>query len=579
MLNYIALYPNEHAEELNMDFLNSTADKSLDYYAIMAMHDFESIENIDLVKYEIIHDQDEVDINRHMINTNYKKKDMDSIVVPKNMYMMNSRFHEIAFTYNVHTNLNQKTIVKRLLIPSEYDGMYLINNKEMKTIWQLVDASTYSRRGLITMKSRYPIIICKNKKRLITDVHGTEYVVPTYSYMQDSTRKKRPGVAAAKKRSVKFINPLLIYFSKLGLQKTIKFWGMDGIVKVDHSYDSKEEKKYYIFECNDCHIKVIKEIFDEEEIVRAFVSMFVHLQHKDFPVTMDLLENKEYWMCRIGCLGATKNPNIYSFIDKGRTAIHMIERLLDEFTYESLRLPELYKSNIYYLMYWLITEFDIMKQRINIDMANKRIRKNEVIVSGTLGRKIAENIQKLIERKSKSKMNTIDILLELFNFSSDILMTGMKNMNDIVKSDDMSNDMAFMNDFAYTAKGYNSLGESNSKNIADKYRYLHPSMVGKLDLFTTSNSDCGMSGSIVPFVELYDGFFFTPEREPCESRYKFEVGVRELFGIKRKYPLDSCEEFLEYLTTHNEFKEDLKYEKIEIIEREPTVPPAELKKK
>ena len=59
-------------------------------------------------------------------------------------------------------------------------------------------------------------------------------------------------------------------------------------------------------------------------------------------------------------------------------------------------------------------------------MENKRIRKNEVLVSSTLGRKIAENIHKLIERKSKSKMNTMDTLLELFNFNSDIILTGMR---------------------------------------------------------------------------------------------------------------------------------------------------------
>ena len=106
----------------------------------------------------------------------------------------------------------------------------------------------------------------------------------------------------------------------------------------------------------------------------------------------------------------------------------------------------------------MITNFDELKQRVNIDMANKRIRKNEVIVTSTLGKKISENIHKLIERKSKSKMNTMDTLLELFNFNSDIIVSGMRNMNDIIKSDDSSNDMMFMNLWSYTAKGSNSIG-------------------------------------------------------------------------------------------------------------------------
>lgn len=93
-------------------------------------------------------------------------------------------------------------------------------------------------------------------------------------------------------------------------------------------------------------------------------------------------------------------------------------------------------------------------------------------------------------------------------------------------------------------------------------------MVGTLDLFTTSNSDCGMSGAIVPFVKLYDGFFFTPEREPCRARYLFEVTLKEMFGIDRKLPLDTFEEYLEYISKHDTFDKDFQYEPITIVERE-----------
>lgn len=488
MLDYIALYPNEHESELNMDFLTSANDKPLDYFVIACMKDFEAISNIEILDYKIIEDQDEVDINNHMVNINYKKKDLSSIKIPEFKYMYDSRYHEIDFKIRVHTNLNEKIILKRILVPTEYEGYYLINNKKMRVIWQLVDASTYSRRGNVTMKSRMPIMIYHIKHRVFPDINGTEFVLPYYSYAQDSSSKKR-GNVASKKKSVKFINPLMIYASKMGMKKSISFFGMDNIVKFKRSYTKKDEKNCYIFECNDIYVTVVKELFDEFEMVKSFVSMAINLQNYDFPVTYDNLEDREYWICRIGYLGSVKNKNIYSFYDKGLQAITMIERLIDVFSFESLRLPIVYKENVYQILYWMISNFDELKQRVNIDMANKRIRKNEVIVSSTLGRKISENINKLIERKSKSKMNTMDTLLELFNFNSDIILTGMRNMNDMVKSDDSSNDMMFMNLWSYTCKGYSSIGESNSKMIADKYRYLHPSMVGTVDLFTTSNSD------------------------------------------------------------------------------------------
>lgn len=489
MLDYIALYPNEHEKEFNLDFLSSAHDKPLDYYVIACMKDFESIENIEILDYKVIEDQDEVDINYHMINYNYKKKDPTSTVIPKHMYTMNSMYHEIDFRIRVHTNLNEKIINKKILVPTLYNGTYLINNKKMKAIWQLVDKSTYSQRGKVTMKSRMPIIIYHNKHKITSDIHGTEFVLPIFSFAQESGKKKNS--AAVKKKKMRFINPLMIYSAKMGIDNTIKFFGMQDIVYFKTNYTKKDEEKFYIFECNEVYICVKKEFFDEYDLVKAFVCMAAHLQNRDFPVTREHLNDKEYWICRIGYVGSVKNKNLSTFYEKGRTSIHMIERLLDTFSIEALKLPNIYKENVYQVIYWMITNFDSLKQRVNIDMANKRIRKNEVIVSSTLGRKIAENINKLIERKSKSKMNTMDTLLELFNFNSDIIVTGMRNMNDIVKSDDASNDMAFLSDFAYTNKGPNSLGEGNSKMIAEKYRYLHPSMVGVVDLFTTSNSDCG----------------------------------------------------------------------------------------
>lgn len=570
MLDYIALYPNEHESEINMEFLTSSHDKPMDYYVIQCMKDFESVKNIKILNYEIIEDQDEVDINRHMININYKKKDLNSIPIPKHIYILDTRYHEIVFNIRVTTNVSQKDITKRILVPTLHDGYYMINGKKMKVIWQLVDASTYSQRGKNTMKSRMPIIIYHNKFKETPDIYGNIFVLPSYSCAQDSSGKARKGSYVSKKKKMKFVNPLMIYAAKMGMKKTIKFFGMDGIVKFKKNYTKKDEDECYIFECNECYITAKKEIFDAYDLVKSFVCMAVNLQNRDFPVEMDLLENREYWTCRIGYIGSVKNKNIYTFLEKGKTFIHMIERLLDVFSIESLRLPDVYKGNVYWIIYWMITEFDHLKERVNIDINNKRIRKNEAIVVGTLGRKIAENINKLIERKTKSKMNTMDTLLELFNFNSDIILTGMRNMNDMVKADDASNDMAFVSDFAFTCKGVNALGNENSKMISDKYRYLHPSMVGVIDLFTTSNSDCGMSGSIVPFVELYDGFFFTPDKEPCKERYFFERNLHDDFGVQRNYQLDTFEDFIDSISTKvNSFEKEFTPEIIEIVEREP----------
>lgn len=571
MLDYIAMYPNPYAKAFNDEIILGIQDDSIASYVIMEMMEFEEIENIHIEDVQVIEHQDEFDINHHMVNINFKKKDMSSIEFPKAKYIADGRYGEVVFTIRVETNLNCKIITKHILIPIEYDGFYYNNGKRMKAIWQIVDEATYSQRGKNTLKSRMPVIIYQNKHRMITDVTGEVHQVVSYSYALNGKQRKGPATrAGSKKPKAKFINPLMIYSAKMGLTNTIEFFGMKGIVNVVPVYDPDDLEDKYIFELDDTFVTVYKELFDKYELVKSFISMIVSLRSpRDFRVAMNNLDDLTYWTCRIGTVGAARNKNLMSFFEKGTTNMFMIERLLNSVTKKSLRLPNYYKQNIYYLLYWMITNFDEMRRYANTDMRSKRIRKNEYIVGASLGRKISENINKLIERKGRSKMNNMDTLLELFNFGSDIVVAGMRNLNDLVKTDDIVNDMDFLQALAFSSKGYQSLGEGNSQMIAMKYRYLDPSMVGVLDLNVSSNSDVGMSGSFVPFVHLYDGYFFDPEPQPCKNRFYFDMDMQErglrTFGLSE----NDFDEYIHMLEDGDKFKELLKPFKIKIVEKTP----------
>ena len=458
MINYISLYPNPYEEYFNDQIILGTQDDSIASYVIMEMMELEAIENIHIEKVEIVTDQDEIDINNHMVNINYKKKDMNSIEIPKAKYISDSRYGEVRFTIRVSTNLNSKTILKRILIPLEHEGFYYNSGKRMKAIWQIVDEATYSQRGKITLKSRMPVIIYQNKKRQLLDVEGNTHIAPSYSYALNGKQRKGP-VKSAKKPKAKFINPVMIYSAKMGFQNTLEFFGMQGIVYVTPDYSKDELKDMYIFPLDNLFIKVHKDLFDKYDLVRSFVCMTYNLKaSKDFKLDMNNIEDRKYWICRIGMVGAAKSKNLDSFLEKGTTNILMIERLLNSVTQKSLRLPDYYKQNIYYLLYWLITNFDELRKYSNTDMRSKRIRKNEYIVNSSLGRKLSENVNKLIERKSRSKLNNMDTLLEIFNFGSDIVVAGMRNLNDLIKTDDIVNDMDFIQDLCFSNKGPNSIG-------------------------------------------------------------------------------------------------------------------------
>lgn len=583
MLNYIHEYPNPAVDEFNEDFIYARDDITYEELVTMVMRDFETVENIEILKIETITDQDEIDYNRHTININFKKKRLDNIEIPKNKFVTDTRYAEMVFTIRITTNLNQAVITKRILIPVEEDGVCLINSKIWKPIWQLCDANTYTQRGKVTFKSRMPIIIYQTKNRMITDTSGREWNLTSHSYALDTKNKRRGS-----KKKTKFINPMMIFAAKMGMRRAIKFFDMEGIIELVDSIDTDVLDLYTYFAIDQVYIRIPTQLMENYEMVRNVVCLMIYCGNRDFPLTWDLLEDKEYWVCRIGYIGSVKNKNIMSFRDKGYTTIHMIERLYDTISEKNLRLPGVYKQNVYYILYWMILNFNTLKSRNNMDMNNKRIRRHEYIVMSSLGKKVSENINKLIEKKSKSKMNTMDTLLELFNFPSDIILSGMKNIGDVVKNDDIVNDMSFLQELAYSSKGPNSLGETSSKMISAKYRYLHPSQLGILDLNVSSNSDPGMSGSFVPFVKLYDGFFFNPNPDPCNAEYD---GLKELYDyikankeVLKECPglqdsilcnlppkaMESLDGFIKFATRYrDEFADELTYLPIAIHEKEP----------
>lgn len=577
MLDFIHLYDDGATADYNESFLRSENDIPIEDLVVMTMKEFEAVENIEILGYTITKDPDDIDINYHSININYKRKN-PVVDVPKYKYTSTNRVGSIDFKIRIHTNLHERIIHKKILIPLEYDGVYTLNNKSLKAYWQLCDESTYSQRGRITLKSRMPIIIYYSKKRLVIDAFGTVHELSSYSYALNSkTRRGAPKARVATKARVKFINPLMIFAAKIGLHRTIQFFELDKAIKIVTEIGDDTDI-YDYFYIDDVIFKVDRYVLENVQFVGAFVGMMYNLRSNEFPLTYQDIDNFDYWKCRIGYIGAAKSKNLYTFLEKGRTTIFMIERLTDTISEMLLRLPDIYKCNVYYILRWMITDFSSIKAKNNMDLNNKRIRKNEYIVRASLGKKVSEILNKLIEKKSKSKLNTIETLLEMFNFGSDIIINGMRNIGDLIKSDEIVNDLTWVQDLYFSSKGPNSIGEKSPKRIPMKYRSIHPSYVGKLSLNVSSNSDVGMSGAFTPFVKLYDRFYFSPEHEPCDAMYNIQSELAEYYnspncqvkGCEMEWNFNSPEEYIKFVSEHTEWPFDgLQYEKIEIVEREP----------
>ena len=133
---------------------------------------------------------------------------------------------------------------------------------------------------------------------------------------------------------------------------------------------------------------------------------------------------------------------------------------------------------------------------------------------------------------------------------------------------------------SYSETYKSSLGEQSSKIISQKYRNIHPSYLGKIDLNVSSNSDVGMSGAFTPFMELFDNFYFNPNPEPCDAGYHIHQEIAEYYnsdtcqakGFPVEISFDSLEDYLKFINEYDSSVQfdGLKYAEIKIVEKEDT---------
>ena len=70
-----------------------------------------------------------------------------------------------------------------------------------------------------------------------------------------------------------------------------------------------------------------------------------------------------------------------------------------------------------------------------------------------------------------------------------VIIIQKMNSSGIIRYNDVINDMTFFSKVKFTIKGPHSLGNKNSNSISARYRGLHHSYIGHIDLTVCGNSD------------------------------------------------------------------------------------------
>lgn len=394
-----------------------------------------------------------------------------------------------------------------IMIPKIVNKYYMrLNGNLYSTIYQLVDSSTYNNRTssnkkksqVVTFKSIFmPVIVSVKNNKLITinkeEVRCTLYnatifnkTVPVFKYILGSK----------------------------GLYGTMKFFNINGIYLFDRVPQEYNNDKYYIFNQKKLFI-VVPKILMENDIIQSFVYALYHSITKN-TILQDLLK-PEFWYESL-----SKEFIQNAFAEKGLSVLDSLEHIYDKSTKEDLHLPDEDKEDIYCILKWMITNFNKLYMKDNLDVSIKRIRFEDYIAA-IYASKLSPGIYRISDLGAKADIKS---LRRAVNIKPSYLLTSISKQK-FINYRNMVNDLDSIIAIKYTYKGISGIGERTNQ-VSQIYRNVDISHIGRIDPDTSSNSDPGLTGSLCPLTKLYDNSF-----EKFEEPNEWNDKVKELYSDLR----------------------------------------------
>lgn len=411
---------------------------------------------------------------------------------------------KLGKTTSVHKS---HTFDKHLLVPiPDENGMFLINGAKSRLIYQLVDKTMYMTGSEIVIKSLMPIKYHRGMFRVIS-LENVEYNLPLIELKLFS----------------KYYPVILLYLSD-NPNFTLEYLEVSRIMRIckkeDYIANDRGYREVVFLLSYNLYLCVHEDFMSSDNFyVQSIVAMLLAISDRD--MTYEDFTNKIYWISKYEPGDIQRSISIYN----------TIERMLDNTTKRILAIDECYKSSIRSLSKWVLMNFNMLRDHNNLDIKNKRLRAIEALFT-ELNNKLSDELTRIASGGYKSKF---DRYMKLFNFQSNYIRSCIEK-SPLLRYDQSVNDMDFMTFFKYTRKGPNALGANNaSKTVTDTYRDINSSYVGKIDIISSSKSDPGQSGYLIPFVKL-KGMMFDDSIEHNEGAIELAKNI--------KHSLDKDEDYV-----------------------------------
>ena len=418
-----------------------------------------------------------------------------------------------------------------IAIPRIVDKYYFrINGIMRSTLYQIVDGSTYNNSN---SNARIPNITFKivfmavRVFRYFLDVPLADRTVLKLTHYMSNIFNKTTSAC-------------MYILAKFGFYGAVDFLGFNEAGIYISTKPLNDPLYYSIMRDDNIWINAPKYLVDNNQVLQSFLACVYTCLVPG--VSYDMIFDNHFWTSSLGCqfnsLGKeatlnAMNPKENSYnttYEKGLSILDSFETIYDISTKESIRLPEEDKATMYHIIRWLVREFNNLKAKDNLDVSIKKIRFSEYIAS-IYAMKVARGIYRVADLNSKITSSSIKRAIR----TDPMYLVNMIAKSNLVSYRNMVSDMDSMLALKFTYKGIAGLGESNNNSIPDIVRYIHPSHLGRLDLDSSSDSNPGITGTINPFAQIYDGYF-SDYQEPNFWEGKFKQTLdeyRRLSGVKQ----------------------------------------------
>ena len=517
-----------------------------------------------VLDFEVIKDYEE--INRILYNY-YSSKTKNGKKVENDYEYINLRDSDIMLLkvkYFIKLNVPENKIridpktgeversegeVEVLIALPRYVNKYYfrIMGNYYNPIFQIVDGSTYNNA---TSKSKVQSITLKTQFMPIK-VYKEYYEVMD---IVDKTLKRgvlfTSYIFSKKTDTIKFILGRYGYYGALELLEP------QGIhIQPADLAEPLDPEKYYNFEDDQqkVMISVIKRLFDRDNVTQSFVQTILKsMRRLD---NYDSIFDPRYWN---KILGADFQS---ATLDKGIPVLDSLESIYDIRTRLSIRLPMEEKIDTYHILRWMMREFNFLRQKDNLDISTKHPRMADEYLPAIYAMKISKGIYRITD---KGKNVTFKDVVRVIDTAPNYIL---KNINAANLADyvNLVNDNDAELALSFTYKGVSGLGDQGSgKSVPLIYRSVHPSHLGRVDLDSSSASDPGLTGIIVPMAKVFDGSF-SDFQEPNGWKQFYDETIAELQDL---YHMNQAIEFKKKLgLSYDYVKDDMIKETIQNYQR------------